>query len=198
METQDKSLIIFLECINESARKEIDSIFEQADAFEKQELEKAKQEAAQKSWEYIKSESIKIKTQTNRRISEASIAMKKQLTEKRREIANTVFSKVSEKLAAFTATEGYRDFLLKSVQRFAEIYKELPFTIMVKEADLQYGEFLKEKVKTLAAVETDGSIVLGGCKAKSSESNIELDDTLDSRLEHQKNWFYENSQLIIK
>jgi hypothetical protein len=51
METQYQSLSIFLECINESARKAIDAIFEEADRYEEQALEKAKQEAAQKSWE---------------------------------------------------------------------------------------------------------------------------------------------------
>lgn len=198
METQDKSLSIFLECINESARKVIDEILEQADAYEKQALEKAKQEAAQKSWEYIKSESEKIKTQTNRSISKANMAMKKQLVEKRAEIANTVFQKVAEKLATFSQTSEYRDFLLRSVQKFAAFYKDLPFTVMVRESDLRYSGFLKENVKTLSAVEADNSIVLGGCKAKSPKSNAELDDTLDIRLENQKSWFYENSQLILK
>lgn len=198
METQDKSLSIFLECINHSARDAIDSVFKEAEDYEEKALEKAKQEVAQKSWEYIKTESEKFKTQTNRRISEANIAMKKQLVEQRKQIADTVFSKVAEKLAAFTQTDGYKDFLLGSVQKMAGFYKELPFTVLVKEQDLKYSGFLKENIKTLSSVEADDSIVLGGCKAKCPKSNAELDDTLDSRLESQKSWFYENSQLILK
>lgn len=195
---ENRDLNIFLECINESARKAIDSILEEADNYEKMALEKAKQEATQKSWESIKYESEKIKSQTNRRISEANIAMKKQLMEQRNQIADTVFSKVAEKLAAFTQTDGYRDFLLGSIQKIADFYKELSFTVMVKESDLKYSDFLRENVKTLTSVESDNSIVIGGCKAKCPSSNAELDDTLDSRLESQKSWFYENSQLILK
>jgi vacuolar-type H+-ATPase subunit E/Vma4 len=198
METQDQSLSIFLECINQSARKAIDSILDQADEYEEKALEKAKKEASQKSWEYIKYESEKLKSQTNRRISETNIAMKKQLMEQRNQIADAVFSKVAEKLTAFTQTDGYKDFLLKSVQRAAGFYKDLSFTVLVKEADLCHSEFLKETIKTLSTVESDKSIVIGGCKAKSPDSNAELDDTLDSRLESKKSWFYENSQLILK
>jgi vacuolar-type H+-ATPase subunit E/Vma4 len=69
---------------------------------------------------------------------------------------------------------------------------------MVREQDLKYSDFLRENIKTLSSVECDSSIAIGGCKAKCPGSNAELDDTLDTRLESQKAWFYENSRLILK
>jgi vacuolar-type H+-ATPase subunit E/Vma4 len=197
MGTQEQRLNVFLDCINESARKAVENIMSEADEYEEKELEKAKQEAAQKGWEYIKYESEKLKSLSNRRISEANISMKKQIMEQRNQIADSVFGKVSEKLTAFTQTDEYKDFLLKSVHKTAAFYEGKAFTVMLKESDLKYRDFLIKSVDNLSSVEPDKSIHIGGCRAKSEGSNAELDDTLDSRLESEKSWFYENSQLTL-
>ena len=46
-------------------------------------------------------------------------------------------------------------------------------------------------------IKTDGSIILGGCKGINDKNSMRADDTLDSRLEAQRELFYEKSGLSI-
>ncbi|HAN21258.1 MAG: hypothetical protein A2Y15_02370 [Clostridiales bacterium GWF2_36_10] len=197
MRSQYEQLTLFLDSINDEARKSTEKIMNIADEFRSNELEKAKLEAAQKSRNYIKYESDKLKTQSNRKVSEANKELRKQLIEKRNSIAEAVFNEVTEKLHNFMKTDDYKSFLLSSIKKFAEYYKEAHFTVYMKIEDMKYKEFLMDSIKTIGRVEEDSDIIIGGCKAKCDNINSELDDTLDSRLESEKEWFYENSGLAI-
>lgn len=198
METQyQQQLTLFLDCINESARKTTERIIKEADDLISKELEKAKEDAEKKSLDYIKYESEKLKIQANRHVSEANSMFKKQLIEQRSNIVSSVFKEVTEKLNAFTNTEEYKDFLLQSAKKMAFFYKDADFVLFVKSSDMKHKDFLIENVRTLSDVQADSSIQIGGCKSMSKNSHAELDDTLDTRLENEKPWFYENSKLSI-
>lgn len=197
MKSQYEQLNLFLNSINEEAKKSTENIMREADELRTGELEKAKLEALQKSRDFIKYESEKLKTQSNCMVSKANKQLRKQLLEKRNGIADSVFEQVCEKINAFTKTEEYKSFLLESIKKFAEFYKGASFVLSVKNDDLSYKEFLMNSEKSIIRVEVNDDIVLGGCKAHCDSSNSELDDTLDARLESEKEWFYSNSDLTI-
>jgi len=55
------------------------------------------------------------------------------------------------------------------------------------------GGYFGKNVRILA----DEAIKIGGIKVMNQSSGIFLDETLDSRLEDQKPWFYSHSGLTI-
>jgi len=197
MESQYEQLTIFLDSINEEARKVTENIMREADEFKVKELEKAQIEAAEKSRDYIRYESEKLKTQSNRKVSEANKALRKLLLEKRSKIADSLFTQVTENLKAFTVTEEYKTFLLSSAKQMADFYKDAPFVLLLKNDDLKHTELLTSSIKTLDKVSVDNTILIGGCKASCENNSIELDDTIDTRLENEKEWFYTNSKLAV-
>lgn len=197
MDSQYEQLTIFLDAINEEARLSTDKIMREADEFKANALEKAQQEAIEKSNEFIRYESNKLKTQSNRKVSEASKSLRKELLQQRNAIADTVFSKIIEKLQIFTDTEEYETFLINSAKQIASFYKDASFTLLLRNDDLKYEEQLTDVVKTISKIEIDNTIVIGGCKASCESSKIDLDDSLDTRLEHEKEWFYTNSGLTL-
>ena len=55
------------------------------------------------------------------------------------------------------------------------------------------GDYFGKNCRILA----DESIRIGGLKVMNQSSGIFMDETLDSRLEDQKPWFYSHSGLVI-
>lgn len=197
MELHYQQLSLFLDSINEAAKKSTEKIMNEADEFKSAELEKAKKAAQAAAWDYIKTESEKLKAQVNRKVSESNHSLRRQLAEKRIEISESVFRSVTERLSAFTDTDDYKAFLLRSVEKMADYFKENEFILFVREKDLIYKDILIASKKTLIRVEADDEILLGGCKGRCGSGRAELDDTLDTRLEDEKQWFYENSNLAV-
>lgn len=196
MKTQQEQLTLFLDSINEEAKTTIDNIIHEADEFREKELDKARLEAAKESHDFIWYESEKIKTQTNRMISDKAKEHRKILLDKRSSIADSVFGKVAEKLAAFSKTQEYKELLLDSVIKFSESSEER-FTVFVNSRDSVYSEILMKAAPSVKEVKIDDNIALGGCRAVFENGKIELDDTLDARLEREREWFFANSGLNI-
>ncbi len=67
---------------------------------------------------------------------------------------------------------------------------------LVKEEDKEFFENLLKEKNIKSIVKAD-YIRLGGFKFESTELSILIDETLDSRVENQREWFQENSGFII-
>ena len=116
-----------------------------------------------------------------------------QIIEKRNAITDTVFSKARERIKEFTDGEDYLPFLKKSIQSITDAIGE-DTVILIRPQDEKYIGELKGMCKE---IKTDGSIILGGCKGINDKNSMRADDTLDSRLEAQRELFYEKSGLSI-
>lgn len=198
MSSSDEKIRLFLNAIGENLemlRKEIE---DEIAAVRKAEQEKAGKEADERSEAYIKIESANVRTRANRQQSLLETELRNELAATRSDITGKVFETVSKKLGAFTKTAAYADFMKKSAAGFAAVYGAKPYTVFVKTPDLQYKDILLSASGIHCGVEADDTIIIGGCKASSSASNIALDDTLDSRLEAQRQGFYENSGLSVE
>ena len=198
MELQYNQLSLFLDSINTAAKKSTDSIIQEADDFRTNALNKAIQQASEASWRYIKQESEKIKAHSNRKVSEANTALRRQVTMLRSQITDSVFAQAAERLTTFTQTDGYTSFLVDSAKKMAAALGDAPFVLLVKEEDIKHKDILLREIAAISAVEQDNSIKLGGCRAFCSTRSMELDDTLDTRLENQREWFYGVSGLAVK
>ncbi len=116
---------------------------------------------------------------------------------RREEITRSVFEQVKRRLLDFTKTPAYNDLM-------TEIAKELGVRcpmegtiVMLRREDYhlaaKLGEHFGKNVRILA----DEAIHIGGIKVMNQSSGVFMDETLDSRLEDQKPWFYSHSGLTI-
>ncbi len=129
----------------------------------------------------------------NRTIAHNTVEKRTQLNEKRAEITKKVFDSARDKLLAFTRTEAYEEFLKKTAVEFAKEFKSGEVVIYVKAEDEKYASAIAEAFGRECTVETDSSIVIGGCRCKAENGKVMADDTLETRLEAQKEWFLRNS-----
>ena len=108
-----------------------------------------------------------------------------------------VFQAAAERLSGFVGSADYSDFLKKSASRMAQIAGDAPITLLFRPADLEAAEGLKTVFSAPAELCADETIRIGGLRAQLPDKRLRLDDTLDARLESQREWFMEHSGLTI-
>ncbi len=187
---------IFAESINKEAERQKKRIEAETEKYVEQELDKAKKAANAKALAFIGRETSKILAESGLDITKKNVEANNMLFMRRREILDGVYASVEEKIAAFTSSEAYSDFLVKSAAATAENLDESTIVFFLKPDDMKYAALLKDKHPN-CTVEADSEIVLGGLKAKDGSGRISLNDTLDIRFEEQKKKFRQTSGLII-
>ena len=122
----------------------------------------------------------------------------KKLVEKREEYVQTIFTEVKNKLVEFVNGKDYKDYLLAHVKAVSDEYQMTDCVLYVRKDDLKYADDLKKAYALPIEVEEGQQIQLGGFIIENKATNVVVDESLDSNLEAQKDWFYKTSGLMIK
>ena len=137
-------------------------------------------------------EKVRLQEETNRKLSHSVVETGAELAARRSEIAQEVFDACEERLAAFTAKPEYADYLKKSADALLALLHADKAVFYARPQDV---EAAKSAVPAGCEVTADTTIRLGGLRAKCGA--VEADDTLDMKLEAQKDWFLQNSGMSI-
>lgn len=193
MTNNSKKAEQFIKAINAQADLKCSQIKKEIDAYVFSELRKAREAAKKNAKNAAKLEISKLSEQSNTDSYKTRSQLIMQIIEKRNAITDTVFSKARERIKEFTDGEDYLPFLKKSIQSITDAIGG-DTVILIRPQDEKYIGELKGMCKE---IKTDGSIILGGCKGINDKNSMRADDTLDSRLEAQRELFYEKSGLSI-
>lgn len=188
----EKNVSGFIASISREAEKRRKKIADETERIINRQLSDAEDEALRSSYDYIKRETAKINSEYGHEFSAKSSEIYKDVFLKRSEIVTSVFSRAKEKLIQFTKTDEYKNYLKNSLEK---VYKEIGNSCIVF-ANKQDIPLLKQIDGNLNIKEENFTI--GGIKVVASDGKLLCDDTLDTKLEAQKSWFYENSGLFIK
>ena len=121
----------------------------------------------------------------------------KQLYIARAQMTEEVFKLASDKLKAYAQTAEYRAKLNDSAKAVAELFGGKDCIIYVNERDIAETEQFKSLFSAGSEVKADKTIQIGGVKAYCESMGIIADETLDSKLDLQREWFVENAELSV-
>lgn len=121
----------------------------------------------------------------------------KQLYIARAQMTEEVFKLASDKLKAYAQTAEYRAKLNDSAKAVAELFGGKDCIIYVNERDIAEAEQFKSLFSEGSEVKADKTIQIGGVKAYCESMGIIADETLDSKLDLQREWFVENAELSV-
>lgn len=186
----------FLRAINKAAIEKCTDIAKQIDETTKKEMQRAENEASREGHAKIEAAKQKIKTNTKMQISQYNLQKKKDIYLKRKEYQNLVFDTAKKELIEFTKSDEYASFLEKSLAVLSD--KVSNNTTIFCSADDKKYEALIKKAFPDANTEIDNAIEIGGIKVKDNDKNILIDDTLDTRLCEQNEWFISNAKMQIE
>ncbi len=183
--------------VMDQAGAEAQKLLDQAKEYKESAMKKAEADVLQELYSRIQDEVAEIHTSATRSVSQKESKERQDLLLRREEITRSVFEQVKRRLLDFTKTPAYNDLM-------TEIAKELGVRcpmegtiVMLRREDYhlaaKLGEHFGKNVRILA----DEAIHIGGIKVMNQSSGVFMDETLDSRLEDQKPWFYSHSVLTI-
>ncbi len=191
MQSQEQKLSLLLQAINDYAEKQRLRILTEMDEQSQTELSRAEKEALSDAYRLIQHETADVRASIAKDLSARDLEGRRKLFEQRNEIERKVFAEAAKRLADFTKTEQYRDYLDKAVAKAKSAFaSDAAATLFrVRESDMKYAEHIKSVYGAECAVEPDNDIRLGGILAMNSSLGIAIDATLDARLEAQRPGF---------
>ncbi len=198
MEVTAKKTEAFLSAIHTLAAEECKRIDEETESIRAQRLKTMQSEAKKRYQNEMEYEIARIRADANREISQKGELARRTLSELRATLCEQVFSRARAQIEAYTKTDAYRESLLKSAQAIGELFRGGEVTLFISQADSSNAEKIREAFGAECTVTVSADILLGGIRATDVKSHQLADNTLDTALEAQKAWFFENSGLSVE
>ena len=197
MVNSEEKISKFVQAITSYAEEQRDKIRRETEDFKSQRLLKAEQDVLADVYQLIQKENSSIRSEGIREISRRDLAERKKLLEHRRQIMDEVFARAEEEITAFTSTSAYREWMQ---ERLTEAAAFLPaegtvYTVAVRDEPLIAS--LSSLCPSGSRMETADDILLGGLRGENSAAGLIADDTLDSRLNLQRDKFVRTSGLTV-
>ena len=197
MLNQEERAAKFFDAITKDAEERHEEMTRKTRETVESGLEKAKTKAHSQAQAKIERERMLKEQEFNRTVANERTQQRARLTDKRGAITDEVFGDAREKLTAFTESDGYADFLKKSAAGFAGVFPQGDVTVYVRSGDMRFADDIKKAFGRDCKVESSDEITIGGCRAGVAGGSTVADDTLDTRLEAQREWFLENSGMSV-
>ncbi len=181
----------FLRAIDRHAKRQQTEILEEMEKLEKQELEKAEAEIIEDVKLILRREINGIKNKISVEVSHKVLDRRKRIDHKRQSMLKSIFKESQQQLIEFTKTQEYRDSLIRYTKNIADRLKNNDVVLYVYEKDLKYEDMIKEAFGRECEFKPDKSIKIGGIRGYSKSEGVIADETIDSKLIAQEEWFLE-------
>ena len=201
MQKKDQVFLYIKDEIEKISSAEEKEILDEAKAIEQEAYNQLRGEAEIDAKHQLDKELAEISSKASIEASAQLEERLKKLVEKREEYVQTIFTEVKNKLVEFVNSSNgkdYKDYLLAHVKAVSDEYQMTDCVLYVRKDDLKYADDLKKAYALPIEVEEGQQIQLGGFIIENKATNVVVDESLDSNLEAQKDWFYKTSGLMIK
>ncbi len=187
----------FLKAIEKYAAEQRSKLESEAEDFKQKELTKAEEDALREAYVLLQRKMSSINNSIAGELSKAENASRKSIFVKRQEIEDKVFDRAKEKLLAFAETPQYTDRLTESTKAIAQKLTANDVVLYVNERDSKLKDKITAAFGRQCTVAVSNEILIGGIMGISRELGLLADETLDTRLSQQREWFCENSGLKV-
>ena len=186
----------FLDAINKYAEQQKAQITQEIEDYKNTKIEQATQQGLQDAYDLIRADIASRKAVIVNDLAKKQLELRNELFRERQALADKVFAQAREKLTAFTKTADYADFLRRSLEEIKAHCGTAQCVVSIAPSDEEKRSLI-ESVLPDAQIAVDQHILIGGIKANCPALGILMDDTLDARLEEQREWFIENCGMKV-
>ena len=198
MEKKEQVFLYMKEEIERLANLEEEKILAEAKELEEEAYNQIKAEAKKDAEALLAKELVEISSSASVEASLSQEEKNKKLVVKRDEYVANIFKEAKEKLVAFVASKDYQKYLIEHIEKICKLYQMEDSTLELREEDMRYKDELVKAYGVDLEVEVSDKIKIGGFIIENKATNVVVDESLDSALENQKDWFYKTSGLMIK
>ncbi|MGI6263847.1 MAG: V-type ATP synthase subunit E [Acutalibacteraceae bacterium] len=194
----DKKTAKFIEAITAYAQQQSQHIHREVEAYKAERLAKAERQVMAESARLIRGERENAGNRLRQELAGREADRRAGLIRERQKRMDEVFADARRELLAYTATPAYADWLAASLREMAAALPGEGTVFYLCERD-------KERIPALQALcpagcrfEVAGDIAIGGIRGIQPAAGLLADDTLDTRLEEQRDWLMESMGLTIQ
>ena len=187
----------FLKAIEKYAAEQRSKLESEAEEFKEKEINKAEEDGLKEAYVLLQRKMSAINTSIARELSKAENESRKSTFVKRQEIEDKVFDRAKEKLIEFANTDKYTEKLLESVKKISQKLTADDVVLYVNQRDMKLKNKIISAFGKKCYVQPSDEIIIGGITGISREMGLLADETLDTRLSQQREWFCENSGLKV-
>lgn len=188
----------FLNAIDKYAKKRRKKITDELEKIEEKELKKAETEIVEDVNTMIQRELMAMKNKILIEVSHKEIEERKKVSIRRRDIIKEMFFECKEKLLDYTKSEKYLDSLKEYADKIAKALNSFDdVKLFVKKEDLKHEKEIKKAFGKKCEVISADDIEIGGIKGFSEVRGLIADETLDAKLNEQKDWAAENFGVLL-
>lgn len=195
--SQDMKLSKFLEAINKDAFERRQRIIAETEKFNIDELNKAEEDALNDVVALIEKEDAEIRNELKAEMSQREMESRKKILQFRENTFEKILSDAKAKILNYAQTDEYKKSLLISIKDIINKFNMSNYIIQIKPNDIVAKDQIEYELGAQSEVVYNPDIELGGFLILDSDSQIMIDETLDSKLENQRDWFIRNSDLSI-
>lgn len=187
----------FLQAIQRYTEEQRSITNTEVELLKEEKLRKAEENGKRDSERYIQQQLEAKKYVETSKLARLVQESQKKLFRERAKMTDEVFEMAAQKLIKYTETEEYKAKLIESAKKIAKLFSDNRSVIYINEKDMKYSTDLLSVFSGMAELVTDNSIRIGGLKGYCKSMRIIADETLDTKLCAQREWFIENSGLSV-
>lgn len=187
----------FLQAIQRYTEEQRSITNTEVELLKEEKLRKAEENGKRDSERYIQQQLEAKKYVETSKLARLVQESQKKLFRERAKMTDDVFEMAAQKLIKYTETEEYKAKLIESAKKIAKLFSDNRSVIYINEKDMKYSTDLLSVFSGMAELVTDNSIRIGGLKGYCKSMRIIADETLDTKLCAQREWFIENSGLSV-
>ena len=188
----------FLKAIEKYARQQRKALQNETEVFEKEMLEKAKQDGVRDAQTLIIKEQSAMRIRISAEMAKKEADGNLEIFKTRQRMTEEIFQKASEKLSAYAKTADYEKKLIAYTKECADFFGKDDVEVCLCKRDMKLAAKISGIFHGECRVKEVTDIKIGGLRAYCPQQQIAIDKTFDTQLEQQKEWFYEHSDLKVK
>ena len=195
---EDQLYRYFDRSIHQESIKKIDALRKEIDYLYAKEMKKIRDDLLIKKKLQLNKGLRELQIDYQDRINQIGVGYDEKLIKARTKMANTVFNHVFERLVDFIETKDYETYITEKVRALDQYVGDKKTVIKISPYDHKIEAIIKKALKQDVKIEIDPAIKIGGFIVVIPSHHIELDVTIDTKLDEQKEWFYKHSKLFIR
>lgn len=188
----------FLKAIKKYANAQKSEMQNEIKQLKEEKIKQTEQKASRDSEKLIKDRLEQKRGEQTSILAKRTQEGQRKLFLERAAMTEKIFSKAENKLIGYTNTDEYKQKLIESAKSIAALFNGNDCVLYVREKDMTAAESIKALFDGRAEITVDRQIKIGGIRGYCKSLSIVADETLDSRLSLQREWFVEKASLSVR
>ncbi len=188
----------FDKAIQRESKHKIEGLIKEIDYLYAKEIKKITEDLTMKKNLELKKSLKELQLEHQDKMNKISVGYDEKLIKERTFMTNIVFHSVLDKIYQFITSKKYETLMKEKLEKVNKIAKGKHILFTISDRDTHLADLIKEVTKSTYEVLPSSKLHLGGFEATIEKDGIVIDETIDSKLAEQKEWFYKNSKLFIR